>query len=771
MSLVTHLGGPDNPTISRGTTLSGLDKVVIESIGDAIIVVDGTGRVLMANPATAAILGRAPGDLVGQAITTIIPERLRPDHEAGFNGFVATGEAEILGVPVRVPTRLPDGSEVIIELVITAVSDPMAPGSPVAVASIRRPADPDPDPDPDPEPDLDLDLHSQTNESAGAAHDEPDRHLHIAEQLLDILAEGSSGREVETRLLARLGQSLGWEVTALWRLDAATGQLRDPTLWRENEASFVNFCAASYATAMADGEGLPGRVLQRGHPIWIADLARDQQFRRSGAAATDGLRSAFAFPVEAKGRRLGVIEMLSVEPRPPDHDLVEVMATVGRHLGDFLAQAAETRERERLLTELEQARRSREFLLRASRVLAEAADFRETLERLATMAVPILGDLCLIDILAEDGTLQRVVARHADPEKQHLAAQLQDRFPPDPDGPHPSVEVIRTGRSLWSEHMTADFLRATTRDEEHLAVVRDLGFTSYMSVPLTASGRVLGSVTLVAAGSGRHFAENDLALAEELAQQVAAVIARAWVYDLEHEVARTLQGSLLPDRLPWLPGLTVAARYLPSTAGAKVGGDWYDVIPVAPGWVGLAVGDVVGHDVVAATVMGQLRNALRAYALDDHDPEAVLRKLAEFTERLDLERLATVVYGVLEVATGILTVASAGHPPPLVIPAVADPWFVDVQPGPLLGIGPLEYPSRPVVLGPKDLVVLYTDGLVEDRTNDIRLGMDRLLALATPVARDAEVVCQALMRHQEAGGGRSDDVAILAVQREAPPRR
>jgi PAS domain S-box-containing protein len=419
----------------------------------------------------------------------------------------------------------------------------------------------------------------------------------------------------------------------------------------------------------------------------------------------------------------------------------------------------------RLSLELEQTRRSREFLLRASRILAEARNLQETLELLATMAVPILGDLCLIDMLVDGGSLKRVVARHASPEFQPLADQLRDQFSPDPQGGHPSVQVIRTGTSMWSSDMSAEFLQRTTRDEDHLALVRRLAFTSYMSVPLVASGRVLGSVTLVAAGSGRHFGESDLALAEELAQQVAAVIDRARVYDREHEVARTLQGSLLPDRLPELPGITVAARYLPSTEGAKVGGDWYDVIPVAPGCVGLVVGDVVGHDLTAVTVMGQLRDALRAYALIDPNPASALRQLGAFTEKFGLERTATVLFGVLELPAGTLTLASAGHPPPLVVPTTAPAWFVDLDPGPLLGVAPLDYPLCQVVLDPGDLVVFYTDGLVEDRDTGVGPGMDWLLGAAAGAPRHADVVCEALMQPRSAGATRRDDVAILAVQR------
>ncbi len=454
----------------------------------------------------------------------------------------------------------------------------------------------------------------------------------------------------------------------------------------------------------------------------------------------------------------------AIDPAPPDSAAPAAIGVV-RISNDLAEAERESRIVVRLSLELEQTRRSREFLLRASRVLAEARNLQETLELLATMAVPILGDLCLIDMLVEGGSLKRVVARHASPEFQPLADQLRDQFSPDPQGGHPSVQVIRTGTSMWSSDMSSEFLQQTTRDEDHLAVVRRLAFTSYMSVPLVASGRVLGSVTLVAAGSGRHFGESDLALAEELAQQVAVVIDRARVYDREHEVARTLQGSLLPDRLPELPGITVAARYLPSTEGTKVGGDWYDVIPVAPGCVGLVVGDVVGHDLTAVTVMGQLRDALRAYALIDPNPASALRQLGAFTEKFGLERTATVLFGVLELPAGTLTLASAGHLPPLVVPTTAAPWFVDLDPGPLLGVAPLDYPLCQVVLDPGDLVVFYTDGLVEDRDTGVGPGMDWLLGAASGAPRHADLVCETLMQPRNAGATRGDDVAILAVQR------
>ena len=161
-------------------------------------------------------------------------------------------------------------------------------------------------------------------------------------------------------------------------------------------------------------------------------------------------------------------------------------------------------------------------------------------------------------------------ARHADPARQPLVDELGRDYPPDPDGHHPSVAVIRTGRSSWSATIDDEFLRATSRDEHHFRLTKDLGFTSYMSVPLISDGDALGAVTLVFAGSGRRFGPDDLALAEELAAQVAAVVAKERRYEAEHRTAHLLQARLLPPTLPDVPGVEVAVRYLPGTQGAEV---------------------------------------------------------------------------------------------------------------------------------------------------------------------------------------------------------
>ena len=222
------------------------------------------------------------------------------------------------------------------------------------------------------------------------------------------------------------------------------------------------------------------------------------------------------------------------------------------------------------MEELLEARRRNEFLLLATQVLSEVGDYREMVERLAQVSVPVMADLCLIDIQDEDGQMRRMAAWHADPSKRALTEELRNLYPPDPAGGHPIMKVMRTGRSMWSAFMNDGFLRATSRDDRHYAIVKTLGFTSYMTVPLRLrDAQVLGTVTLVSAGSGRRFSEKDLGLAEQLAEQVSSVVIRARAYDRERRISHELQRNMLPDAIPTIMGGTSRRATCPLRSASR----------------------------------------------------------------------------------------------------------------------------------------------------------------------------------------------------------
>lgn len=712
----------------------GDEHPLIDSLNDAVIVADDHSRILYANPATTRLLGWAPGELRGSSLLRLIPERLRRLHEAAFAQFVSSGVLKRGGQPMRLPALCADGTEVPIELLTSTVE--RSEGGALVVGTLR-------------------DVRDRVD---------IERHRQVADQLLGILARGGSMAEAAPRVLEAIGQALDWDVATLWIAEPGPG-LRCRHLWHAGDVSFDRFAAASRETALAADEGLPGLALMTSMPVWIVDLADSPDFPRRQDALADGLRTALAVPIFADGVSVGVVELLSREMRQREAALLDAMATIGERLGPFLVRVQAEEERQRLLADVEAAGRAQEFVLNASRAMAEVRGYRRTLERLAALAVPTLGDLCLIDVLDEHGRLRRMAARHADPERQAVVDMLKADHPPEADGNHPVIEVIRSGRSSWSPEMPADFLRRATRDDRHYELAVSLGCTSYMTVPLIAGTTVLGAVTVVSAGSGRRFSHRDLALAESLASQVAAVVDNARAYDAEHRIAHILQQSLLPDHLSVPDELDVAARYLPATKDAEIGGDWYDVFPLTGGRVACVVGDVEGHDLIAASVMGQLRSVLRAYAFEAPDPAEILRRLSQFALKSELQRLATVLVMVLDLETGEFFLASAGHHAPLLVDGVTVPRLLTVPPGPPVGVEPQDHENHGGQLEIGDALIMYTDGLVENRSTTAENGTKRVADIVANFRGDPERMCAALEQNVADRIDRDDDIAFLILQR------
>jgi integral membrane sensor domain MASE1/anti-sigma regulatory factor (Ser/Thr protein kinase) len=234
----------------------------------------------------------------------------------------------------------------------------------------------------------------------------------------------------------------------------------------------------------------------------------------------------------------------------------------------------------------------------------------------------------------------------------------------------------------------------------------------------------------------------------------------------EHErrIAETLQRSLLPDRLPEVPGMALAARYVPAGADLAVGGDWYDVVELPSGHVGLAIGDVAGHGPRAASTMGQLRMALRAYALEESSPAEVVGRLDRLVSRLLVAEIVTLVYLVLDLDTWTVRYANAGHPPPLVVGPACQTSFLEDGLGSPLGCADLGLLAEgELLLGPESTLLLFTDGLVERRGASIDEGLERLAGLAADCHQDIEGFCDQLLGSL-AEGDPADDVALLAVR-------
>jgi len=283
------------------------------------------------------------------------------------------------------------------------------------------------------------------------------------------------------------------------------------------------------------------------------------------------------------------------------------------------------------------------------------------------------------------------------------------------------------------------------------------GLVALIGAPLIVDGEVRG---VLEAGSGTEqaFTTEDLSVLRLVAERAALAIEQSRAYAREVDIAETLQRSLLPARLPDVPGLELAARYLP---GDAVGGDWYDAIPLPDGRVVLVMGDVMGRGIPAASLMGQVRNALRAYAIDGHGPAAMLERLDRVVA-LDGDGMVTLVCLIIEPDLTSMRCASAGHLPPLVL-AGGDAFFAEGHGSVPLGVGEGEWEDVEIKLDPGSRLVLYTDGLVEERDVSLDAGLERLREAALAAPDDPDALCEAIVHALGREESLGDDVTVMAV--------
>ncbi|MBB5156900.1 PP2C family protein-serine/threonine phosphatase [Saccharopolyspora phatthalungensis] len=293
-------------------------------------------------------------------------------------------------------------------------------------------------------------------------------------------------------------------------------------------------------------------------------------------------------------------------------------------------------------------------------------------------------------------------------------------------------------------------------------VLREHGIRSLLGAPMLTGGETVG-VLYIGAYQHRRFSEPDIHLLQLVADRIA-LATRASTSRTERTAARVLQHSLMPTRLPAVTGLTLDARYVPGAA-PSIGGDWYDVFALPSGRIGIVIGDVVGNGLPAAVIMGRLRSALRAYALDNENPAQVLRKLDRKATHFEPNAMATVGYAVYQPATCQLQVSLAGH----LAPALAGPSqhgrLAPVPVDPPIGLGVTRRTRRTstLELPPDGVVCFYTDGLVEHRNTSIDDGLRRLCKAITPAP--ATTVCTTVMNEMVGAEPPTDDVALLTISR------
>jgi PAS domain S-box-containing protein len=426
------------------------------------------------------------------------------------------------------------------------------------------------------------------------------------------------------------------------------------------------------------------------------------------------------------------------------------------------------------ITDVKRAQLGETFMAQASRVLASSMDYRETLGRVARLAVPQLADWCAIDLVNETGEIELVAIHHADPGRRQLVERLARRYRrhPHEDGPVP--EVIRTGLSRLVERIDPREMAAMVRDEEHLQLLEGLGATSSLTVPLASAVETIGAVSLVTSESPRRLSQRDVTLAERLGRRAGTAVENARLYTERGRIAHTLQRALLPEALPAVSGADVQARYQAAGELNEVGGDFYDVFRHGEdGWI-LVIGDVVGKGARAASVTALARHTLRAASMTVGSLREMLdmlhRALRAQPTGADLCTVCLVRVDGLP-AEARMTIALAGHPPPLCVERTGAVRGVG-RAGTLLGVfDPVRVHEIEAPLEPGETLLLYTDGVLDaGRRRGAPLGELGLVELCRQTS--GAPLGEMLARIERAALDRADaalrdDIALLALRRDA----
>ncbi len=458
--------------------------------------------------------------------------------------------------------------------------------------------------------------------------------------------------------------------------------------------------------------------------------------------------------------------------RGANGDVGKVVGTVQ----DISARKESEEERNRLLERerrarevAERSRRRMALMAAASQLLSSSLDYEETLDRITKLFVPGMADWCLLH-LVEDGVLKQETGAHADPAGEPLVEDLGNRQPNGEGGF--VTEILRTGHPSLRPEASKASLEELSYDCGSLELLQRLGPRSYMGVPLVVGGRTIGVLTLASSDPDNAYDSDDLSLAAGLAHRCALALENARLYREHSYVTRTLQRGLLPRNLPEIPGVEVGVEYLPVGKDNEVGGDFYDLIDTNyDGWLCI-LGDVSGKGARAAAVTALIMYTLRAVAFQGDKPSAMFAALNEAMVRHDPgPQFCTAVCARLEPeeASGgkvKLTLARAGHPPPLLL---RDGSIEEVgEPGRAIGVfHELDLQDHYTHLVPGDTLVLYTDGVTEARSPDGSFfGEERLRSLLDSCAdlgasATAKRIREAVLEYK--GESPSDDVAILVM--------
>ncbi|MFJ5845665.1 SpoIIE family protein phosphatase [Streptomyces sp. NPDC092903] len=434
------------------------------------------------------------------------------------------------------------------------------------------------------------------------------------------------------------------------------------------------------------------------------------------------------------------------------------------------------------------------FVGAATRRIARGIDLDEIVLGLCRASVPTFSDAILVYLrdplpVGDERPVHPFVLRLRRSDRLRLSDELPDGLPEserlrpafiDPQTDlTPAAELceVRPGGALAEvlrgvRPVFGDSAAARAALPELLGAGRTVpsGHRAILA-PLRGRRRVIGAAVFLRGTERPPFEANDLLVAAQLATHTALGIDKAVLYGREAYIADELQRTMLPDSLPQPTGVRLASRYLPAAETARVGGDWYDAIPLPGSRVALVVGDVMGHSMTSAAIMGQLRTTAQTLAGLDLPPQEVLHHLDEQAQRLGSDRMATCLYAVYDPVAHRITIANAGHPPPVLLHLGGRAEVLRVPPGAPIGVGGVDFEAVELDAPAGATLLLYTDGLVESRLRDVWTGIEQLRERLAATARltgpdhspPLEALCDDVL-DMLGPGDRDDDIALLAAR-------